>query len=86
MRFSSAVLLATLAITPVYAEHIKVSDKCHVINPKPSVDSHDGGGGGLRSAHPYLHWHQHNHLKNLSSFGHLCSPCLRCVCVDLGTS
>ncbi len=71
MRYCSAAHLTALAITPVCA-------KC-----MPSVDSADGRGGGLRSAHHYTpQWWCCNDpnmitAKNSSSFGCLCPPHLQ---------
>jgi hypothetical protein len=51
MRFHHAVLLATLAIAPVCAERIKVSDERGIVDSTLSaVGSVDCGGGGLRSS------------------------------------
>ncbi len=52
MRFCSTVLLATLAITPVYAERIKASNsnERHIIPsnspPEVSFEGEGGEGGG----------------------------------------
>jgi hypothetical protein len=50
MRFCSAVLLATLGIAPVCAEHIEVSNKLRVNNSTLLVDGADAdcSDGGLR--------------------------------------
>ena len=48
MRFHFAVLLAALAIAPVCAKCIKVSNKRRVVDSTLSVDSADFGGGGGR--------------------------------------
>jgi hypothetical protein len=51
MRFHHAVLLAALAITPVCAERIKVSDERGIVDSTLSaVGGMDCGGGGLRSS------------------------------------
>ena len=49
MRFRYAVRLAALAIAPVCAKRIRVSDDRRVVDSLLSVDSVDFGGGGLRS-------------------------------------
>jgi hypothetical protein len=52
MRFHHAVLLAALAIAPVCAERIKISDERGIVDSALSavggVDCGGGGGGGLR--------------------------------------
>jgi hypothetical protein len=51
MRFHHAVLLATLAIAPVCAERIKVSDERGIVDSTLSaVGGLDCGGSGLRSS------------------------------------
>jgi hypothetical protein len=51
MRFHHSVLLAALAIAPVCAERIKVSDERGIVNSTLSaVGGVDCGGGGLRSS------------------------------------
>ena len=48
MRFRYPVLLAALAIAPVCAKCIRVSDKRYFVDSTLSVDSSDFGGGDLR--------------------------------------
>jgi hypothetical protein len=51
MRFHHALLLAALAITPVCAKRIKVSDERGIVDSTLSaVGGMDCGGGGLRSS------------------------------------
>ena len=51
MRFHHSVLLAALAIAPVCAERIKVSNEQGIVNSTLSaVGGVDCGGGGLRSS------------------------------------
>jgi len=51
MRFHHTVFLAALAINPVCAEHVKVSDERGIVDSTLSaVGGVDCGGGGLRSS------------------------------------
>ena len=50
MRFRTVVLLSALAIAPVCAEHIKVSNEHQFVNSTLSVDGVGCGSGGLRSS------------------------------------
>ena len=50
MKFRYAVLLAALAIAPVCAKRIRVSDECRVIDSTLSVDSAGFDRGGLCSS------------------------------------